>query len=359
MKFKTATSIAFKLYAKDDSDYQSSIFDLIEGKNETKQTKGLAYLLKSDKSLLEEFLSINKIMNSINKLNITDEAKNADYIEVVAEMLSERVYGNYARRDITIYFYKNNTKIFYIVIEGKSIISSSTGDIENQLTSYFDKRYYPHDYPNGKEIPHIGITLTKTEELLKNPSFISITWMDVIDMLSNFIKSNKNDIIQDYFNFITGVDKNMKFYEADVISIPAGETSELIKKYSVHSCPNRYHYKRKPLFLTFRKTGGFMERLYKNEDVIILDPRSPSLKKEIRGYPYAKRLLGYIEAGFQKKNFFNNDKDKGKWRFYILSESNQIELKARPKPSSPLRGHTYFTLSSILSGDNEIEICKD
>lgn len=37
--------MVFKLYQKDESKIESTFFDLISGDKETKQTKGIAYLL--------------------------------------------------------------------------------------------------------------------------------------------------------------------------------------------------------------------------------------------------------------------------------------------------------------------------
>lgn len=42
--FNHLNNAVFRLYQTENSKYKSSLFDLIDGDRETKQTKGLAYL---------------------------------------------------------------------------------------------------------------------------------------------------------------------------------------------------------------------------------------------------------------------------------------------------------------------------
>ncbi len=348
MRFKSLEiDKVFRLYEKVSSDFQSSIFDLIDGTRETKQTKGLAYLFKSDIYILEKFISIPKIQNSLKSLSDLKKIKKTDYIEIYAEMLSE---GDQSiRRDITINFYQGNMKILFIVIEAKSIKLNKTGDVEGQLLKYFDSDYFPDDY----SIPHLGITLTKWEEQLITPRFISITWLEIINILHDFLanKQKSSELIRDYYNFITKVDKEMKYYEKEVLSIPAGTSIDFIRNHNVHACPDTKGYQYKDaIFLTFRESGGVMERLYKIEKVIKLDPNSPSLESEIRELEFNQRIQGYISERKEKWVFGTNCK----YRFYILSETDQIILKHKPKPKKSSQGHRYFTLSQILGGEEDI-----
>jgi len=351
MKFKNNNiEYAFRLYESSSSDFQSTIFDLISGSNETKQTKGLAYLLKSNKLLLEKFLSLPKIQNSLKSVNNFNphNLKSVDYIEVFAEMSSETEIS--CRRDIVINFYKNNKKIFLIVIEAKNIKLSKVGNIEAQLLMYFDKTRFPQDY----HCPHLGITLTKWEVVFNTREFVSITWIELVEILKTLCKDKNfyNNLVLDYYNFITEVDKGMNYYEEEVLSIPAGKSIEFIKNHNIHSCPDNkrgYSYK-DSIFMAFREKGSVMDRLYKVDQVIILNPNSPSIDKEILDTKYHERLKGYIDERKQNWEFSS----ESKYRFYILSDSNQIVLKHKPKPKSSSQGHRYFTLSEILSGNKLI-----
>jgi hypothetical protein len=231
---KIDKNTVFRLYEKASSHFQSSIFELMDGANETKQTKGLAYLLKSDTPLLWKFLSAPKIQDALKRLQGFDVTvlKTVDYIEIYAEMLAQ---GNCRlRRDITINFYKGNVMVLFLVIEAKSIRLDAATNIEEQLLQYFDSKHFPDDY----SIPHLGITLTKWHEQLTTPKFISIRWLDLIDVLYEHLKvaGGANSLASEYYNFITKADKGMNYYEKEVLSIPAGDTIDCISRYNVHAC---------------------------------------------------------------------------------------------------------------------------
>ena len=44
----------------------------------------------------------------------------------------------------------------------------------------------------------------------------------------------------------------------EVLSVPVGLTGEFIERFRVHACPERFPY-RPTDYLTFRRTGGFMD----------------------------------------------------------------------------------------------------
>lgn len=153
------------------------------------------------------------------------------------------------------------------------------------------------------------------------------------------------------------VDEIVKTYEREVLSVSAGKTYDVIHEYCIHACPNtsNYNYK-KPLFITFRKShGGMMERLYKIEDEIVLDPHSPHVEDEIKNsnYKFQRRLINYIKDRKKEWKFEVQEK----FKFYILSEIGQIELKHCPKPkggNGP--GPRYYSLSELLSGKKEVVV---
>jgi hypothetical protein len=53
--------IHFKLYTNGRSEYKSSIFDLVQGNKETKQTKLLAYILSQYEDFLFNFLNYDAV----------------------------------------------------------------------------------------------------------------------------------------------------------------------------------------------------------------------------------------------------------------------------------------------------------
>lgn len=352
----------FKLYQSQTSKLESSIFDLIDGDKETKQTKGLAYLIKLDKKIIERILSMSLVSSRVKEL-LGDDIENlrkTKFIQVDAEMLSEAKDqdGSPVRRDITITFYYRdedrhiNEKIFAIIIEAKSAKLKNVGNIEEQLDKYFKFEYYPDDY----DIPKLGITLTKYRQVFDDNynKFVSITWAEIIEIINDEIRDKSNeallrDILTEYYNFITGVDKDMKFYEKEVLSVAAGKTFDIINKYNIHACPSSYSYKT-PIYITFRnKGGGSMDTLYKIDDILLLNPNNGSYKTmlENSNFEYSERLLGYIEER-KSKWMFEKSED---YRFYILSETEQITLKHHPKPKANNTGARYYSFAELLSGE--------
>lgn len=363
MKFQNQSiKTNFKLYQEQNSKLESSIFDLIDGDKETKQTKGLAYLLKLDTKIIERILSLQPVSSKIKELlgNDVEKLKESEFIQIDAEMMSRGEPP--VRRDITITFYSTSNnrltseKILVIVIEAKSAKINNVGNIKEQLKKYFDSRHYPCD----SNIPKLGISLTKYRQIFDDDeNFVSVTWIDLIEIIRAEIKNNaKKSLLQniliEYFNFITGVDKNMNFYEQEVLSVSAGKTFNIIKKYNIHACPSSYSYQ-SPIFITFRnKGGGNMDTLYKIDDILLLNPHDSSYRTVLENskLKYSKRLLDYIEERKSKWKFEKNEE----YRFYVLSENELISLKHRPRPSVNNQGQRYYTLAEMLSGKPEVKV---
>lgn len=349
--FNPSLNTIFRLYQTENSKYKSSLFDLIDGDRETKQTKGLAYLLSLSSEFLKELLSVNKIKAVIKKKlskNEYDQFLNSDYLKVDAEMISEG--KEKIRRDITLTFYYKSQKVLVFIIEAKNIKLDVNYNLEEQLQKYIDPKYFPHD----DHVPKIAVALTKYKQSFKSEAFISFTWIEMIQVLHQSLQLNLDStkllVLRDYYKFITGVDKGMHYYEKEILSVPAGKTFEEITKYHIHACPDTpsYNY-RDPLFITFRqKGGGVMDKLYKIEDILILSPANLSVLKDISesDFSFKDRLLAYIEDRKNGHGFKRNDT----YRFYILSESDHISLSHNPRPEKNNAGGWYYTLSEMLSG---------
>lgn len=348
---KYLSNTVFRLYQTEKSKYKSSLFDLIDGDRETKQTKGLAYLFNLSSEFLIEFLSIDIIQEVIkNKLSKNEflQFLTCDFLKVDAEMISEG--EEKIRRDITLTFFHKSKKVLVLIIEAKNIRLDIKNNLEEQLERYVDPKYFPHD----EHVPKIAVALTKYKQSFRTESFLSLTWVEMIQVLHQTLQLNldstKSIVLTDYYKFITGVDKGMNYYEKEILSVPAGKTFEEISKYHIHACPDipSYNY-RDPIFITFRqKSGGVMNKLYKIEDILILAPENLSVLKDISesDFSYKDRLLAYIEERKNGHGFKRNDT----YRFYILSESDHISLSHNPRPEKNNAGGWYYTLSEMLSG---------
>ncbi len=348
---KNLKTTAFRLYQSDNSKYKSSFFDLIHGDHETKQTKGLAYLFNLSPEFLKALLSLNKINELIkNRLTQTEygEFLRSDFLTIDAEMMStgeEKI-----RRDITLTFFYKSKKSLLLVIEAKSIKSSIITNLEDQMEKYVNTNYFPQDV----HVPTLAVALTKYKQTFTTDKFISLTWVEIIHILHQTLQQSldttKSTILTDYYHFITGVDKGMRYYEREILSVPAGKTFEEITEYHIHACPDTpsYNYK-DSLFIAFRqKGGGVMDKLYKVEDTLVLPPHNLSVLDDISkgNLPYKKRLLEYMDTRKKGHGFKKNDT----YRFYILAEDEHILLPHFPRPEKNNAGGWYYTLSEMLSG---------
>lgn len=329
----------FRLYNSDNkADFNSSIFDLINGDNETKQTKGLAYIFSQYNDFLFYFLSLKLISEGIiketgTKLNI--EAVTA------TEISAERISVENKRADIVIKIDNNKEPTIAIIIEAKTIKKNvNQQDLSAQILNYLKSNQFP-DLIGYKKV---GIVLTKYKQTV--PDVINLSWDIIIQLLFDFCKKrNSNEIISQYKDFITQIDKSMKYYEKEVVSIPAGNSLDQVKKYNIYVCPDTKSYNfKKPLFVTFRQgNGGEMDKLYKIEDIIILNTTTvKNLENSTISEKLKKRICEYIGS----ENYQDEEKDQ---RFYLLSETESIELPNKPHPERNNTKFTYYTLKEILT----------
>ena len=326
--------VAFVLYNR-----RATFFDLIDGDWETKQTKGLAYLFSSCPKFLELFIDHTLSGHGVS-------ARDFDYIAVDAEMMS--VDTPRLRRDITVSSYVQNIKKCVIVIEAKSIKGSATDTVESQLRRYMDVRHFPQD----SEIPIFGISLTKHRTAF-NPgsSIVSVTWIELIQWLWDFVSAKGSDIAKEYLDFLMKVEHGMHFYEAEVLSLAAKKTKEELKEFHIYACAN---HKKHPtaLFMAFRGAGGVMDTLYKVERVFVADPKHPSFEELVSFLPQAERerVLSFVEM--RRKGYgFKYDEE---YRFYILSETEKILLPHSPRPEVVNQSKRVYSLATILSGEEKI-----
>lgn len=121
----------------------------------------------------------------------------------------------------------------------------------------------------------------------------------------------------------------------EVLSVPAGSTYALIKKWKIHACPPSYTY-RDSEYITFRDKDGYMEDIYdlSKSKIIHIDPFDKNNLKDIleKNYPdclnYLSNIDGYIKERKEEWKFSQND-----FRFYILVDTykQKIEPKAKLK----------------------------
>lgn len=335
--------ITFRLY----NQMHSSYFNLIKGDDETKQTKGLGIVLSKSEIALRAFLKMPKIKDA--KINLDKY----DAVIVNCELVSKTDIKQ--RLDVLIRFFEKNVLKKTIIIEAKSSNKNiSFLSAKSQLEGYLDNRFQELD--NVKENDLIKVVLTKYSGVSTDGDTISLAWDDIYTML--YQNRNQDELINDYFNFLTKINGTMKFYEKEVYSIPSAEwSSNAIEKLKIYECPNsgRYLIKQKPLYITFRKSGGGeMSKLYKIDDIIIFNPRN-DYKVFLNSDDYTDEIKQKIEnyVNYMRENNFWTEEilpDEEK-QFFILSENDNIELKNNPKPEKNNSFRAYYKLSDLLTNN--------
>ncbi|MDQ5770813.1 hypothetical protein [Thiothrix subterranea] len=314
----------------------SSIFDLIDGDTEVKQTIALGYLLSQDENILRQFLSLKPIVSVMGKYKETDFSK----IIIHTELTSK----NDKRIDISIQFYKNNKPIKALIIEAKNIkLNISPKNVVNQITKYLENEEFKELH--GFEVLY-GCILSKNNFIFKSEKIVSISWSDIINILYK-----SAGLAKDFLTFLTRINGSMNFYEKEVYSVPAGETSIYQYGYPhIYECPNsgkNYKSIKKPLYFAFRqKDGGIMEKLFGVEKIIILNPNQdfesflddPSYSDTTK-----ERIKNYCDNIWGEEKYSDDEK-----QFFILSSSNQINLSHKPRPKANNSFRAYYKLSDLL-----------
>jgi len=323
------------------STLDASIFDLISGNTEVKQTLGLAFLLSQDSKVLQAFLKLDEIKRVTGNLRLSKFNK----VIVHSELISD----SKKRADIVIQLYKNNVPEIALIIEAKTASKNTKGQsVINQLESYL----LPTVFTSLSKFTTYGCTLTKNDLVINHKRITALSWHRIFEFLSKH-----KGLAEQYLNFITNIKGTMKFYEKEVFSIPAGDSSEYQYNYPfIYECPNegsQYTSMKKPLYLAFRKSpGGVMEKLFGVDDVIIMNPHT-----DFEAFWYNKSYSNEVKSRVKDycdrywKGGFYDDNEK---QFFILSETNQIELPHHPKPPKNNSFRAYYKLSDILDRSTNI-----
>jgi hypothetical protein len=337
---------AFHLYDSEKRGFRASVFDLISGDKEPKQTKALAYLFYHNGPLLVDFLNSPMLQGAVEKAaGKRLLAKNIAALEVSAEKFTSA--GD--RADIVITIDGKDGPLLALIIEAKSAGKGhvNTDSLEGQIK---DRYLAPGKFPDLSAYKKLGLVLTKYTKIIDG--VVNVTWDQLINFLVNHAGPEDDaDLTGQYVHFLTHIGGAMKFYEEEVASLPAGETAALIEKYQVYSCRAISGNARlkKSLFMTFREKGGAMSRLYKLETLITLNPLKPGalegLKNSNSDPGHIKRLLGYIKDYPKYRGPFT-DEDR---LFYVFSTDGNIDLPHKPKPAKTGVFNAYYTLKEILT----------
>lgn len=309
-----------------------TIFDLIGGDLEPKQTMALGFLFSKSRSALNAFLKLIGVKVTFDKCIVDCEPRRNEE-------------GNNDRIDILLRLYQDEHPVKAIIIEAKSV-KAKTSEIvaNNQVQKYLNGFSQMKGFSNIETV-----TLTQDVKTLVEGS-TSITWLELVNELSNV--QGKEPIIKDFINYILNIKGNMKHYEEEIVSIPAGNSYEAVVSSGIYECPVDYNTPKKALFMTFReKDGGAMRTLYKLLDVLELDlDDEASIEKVDKQLNLKDRLDRYKSIGTPSK---------GVKKVYVLDVDNAITL---PIPVTPMENNTskiYYKLGDFIGkcntnkGDNK------
>ena len=300
-------------------DKISTIFDLIGGDLEPKQTMALGYLFSKSRSALNAFLKLIGVKVTFDKCIVDCEAqRNED--------------DNNDRIDILLRLYQDEHPVKAIIIEAKSV-KAKTSEVaaNNQVQKYVS-------FPQLKGFSDKDtVTLTQDVKTLVEGS-TSITWLELVNELSNV--QGKEPIIKDFINYILNIKGNMKHYEEEIVSIPAGNSYEAVVSSGIYECPVEYKRRnpQNPLFITFReKGGGAMKTLYKLLDVLELDLDDEASIEKVDEASIEKvgKRLNLKDRLDRYKSF--GTLTKGVKRVYVLDIDDAITL---PIPVTPMENNT-------------------
>lgn len=300
-------------------DKISTIFDLIGGDLEPKQTMALGFLFSKSRSALNAFLKLIGVKVTFDKCIVDCEPRRNEE-------------DNNDRIDILLRLYQDEHPVKAIIIEAKSV-KAKTSEVaaNNQVQKYVS-------FPQLKGFSDKDtVTLTQDVKTLVEGS-TSITWLELVNELSNV--QGKEPIIKDFINYILNIKGNMKHYEEEIVSIPAGNSYEAVVSSGIYECPVEYKRRnpQNPLFITFReKGGGAMKTLYKLLDVLELDLDDEASIEKVDEASIEKvgKRLNLKDRLDRYKSF--GTPTKGVKRVYVLDIDDAITL---PIPVTPMENNT-------------------
>ena len=327
----------FRLYGK----LYSSYFDLVSGKNEPQQTKGLGLLLSKSPKALGIFLRLLFPRQHIDNL-----LSMRCVIDCEAIQKEESEENRSKRADIIIRFYDGFKPHRAIIVEAKGWDKKAEErQVLNQVVDYCEKFKILGEFNESITIA----TLTSNPILSYQYDFknikvrpINITWIDLVNRFiedSNSESLVEKELIEDYCSYLLKIGGYMKFYEKEVISIPTQKTIQYVEDNDIalYECPNN----RRPytalhktaLYLTFRAKGGVATKLYKVSDRIVLRFGDNDALQALDSIQpgYTDRMKKYIEqiasANSVQDDWWNEEK-----QVFFINHSASIEL---PNPTKP------------------------
>lgn len=325
-------SSEFRLYGK----LNCTVFDLISGDLEPKQTKALGFLLSKSQIALSVFLSLIKHSGlKYDKLIVDCEAQ-------------RKQQGNNDRIDILLRFYLNNIPQNAFIVEAKSARANTSAQ-----SAVLQAAKYINGFSQLSDFVGKIHTISLTREVKEITQVVSISWSELVTAL--YPKASKDKLISDFLIFFLNIKGGMKYYDEEILSIPAGVTYNAIMSSGIYECPVEYKSKKRSLFITFRKKKGLMDRLYNLIDVVELDINDMTAVNEVdKTWPGFKTRLSIYKQELMNQGHVSVS---GYKRVYILDLDHPLVLPVPVRPVENNAPPVYYYLHEFLAPVNSSINC--
>ena len=339
MKKKTCNNrqTLYRCHASAESSsavVENSLFDLI-GKTEPDLTKSLGYVLARSPIALKGFLKLVVGEHRANALMACDCVVDCE------------LWTDSGRADLAIRFPALQEAI---VVEAKSPrIHVDTREVVDQARRYAERMAI------GKCTIVALANCREYGGAVDEANVFSRQWTDVVELFDSIVRnqpSHESTLENDYLNYLCKTKGLMKYYDIEVLSIPAVKTIKGVEGAGIYECPTegrrfRRIGEHKPLFMAFRGRGGSVKKLYKIKEIVSMPIAGPMYETARETIPH-----GYVERIEQYKQILNygidiaqDDAEVPKWVFFI-DFAHSITL---PHEIRYERNNTFVETERLLS----------
>ena len=328
----------------------TTIFDLISAsdkKLETRQTNALAYMLASEVGFRR--LVVGRIVRYWSErdpgLRLCGVDSSACCVDAELRLTDKHIKGNEKGGRVDILISKGND--WGVLIEGKNL-----NNVGVRWTDVAKQGYRYERVLRRKIRTVIPVALVFCPETKVHDGVLFVSWKDMLDWIDEYATrevARRRELFGEFQDFIKNIQTNMKYYQQEVLSIPAGATYNQVIKYGVYHCSSDKRKHELPLFVAFRAPGGVMTRLYRYEGFIneyydaLVIQNSKSLTPGQK-----KQVLAYMKDDVIRKRCGDAEKGK-KTRFYVFDKKGVIKICGVRPLKDRVQTWKYYSIADMFN----------
>ena len=333
-----------------EKDCHMTIFDLISAsdkKLETRQTKALAYILASEVGFRR--LVVGRIVRYWNErcpgLKLRGIDSGACCVDAELRLNDKHAKDNErgGRVDILI----SKASDWGVLIEGKNLtnVNIRLVDVAKQVC-----RYERALCRKIRTIIPVALVFCPETKVYDGVLFVS--WKDVLDWIDEYATremARRRELFVEFQDFIKSIQTNMKYYQQEVLSIPAGATYNQVIKYGVYHCSSDKRKHELPLFVAFRAPGGVMTRLFRYENYIkeCYDVRAIRNSRLLTA-EQKRQVLAYMKDDAIRKRYGEDEKGK-ETRFYVFDKRKGIKISGVRPLKDRVQTWKYYSIADMFN----------